>query len=734
MAFKLRVLFRGENGDLKKSAKESKSSLDSLKQTAGRVAGAIGAAYAAYAAVSTIVDVTKRYQTLNAQLLTSTGSMQGSAGAFAALSEFARRTGQDLDSTVTAFTRLTNLGLTPSQEAMEAYGNVAAATGKSTIDFVEAVADASTAEFERLKEFGIKAKNQGDTVAFTFRGMTTEVANNAEAIEQHLISLGQNEFAGAMENQAQTLEAQMNRAKASFDDLVFAISDSGASDVFADMLGGAAEAMDEITGALSSGQITAHIEAWLDQFQMIGDAIVQVSALFDEGMGLISEDAGELIDFLAAAASEFPANIEAVIKILATELTHMVTMGKNYAKAFVEVIVVELAAMADKAGAYGKELIDNLAFWEEETFDLDAELARIDSVKAAMNDGTFREAERQANAAREARLGAITAAMEERQAVLDGYEEQTTAANNLRATWEQEQQALRNTDLGQFKIDGGGEEQEVGVATQEHGEVKDSELEKIRSRNQTEREELIAHHNELQLINQAAYEQGKILEDEYLQNKSEMQQEHHDRMKQFAMAEKRVMLNNYGSLFGEVAGLAKAFGGEQSKTYRALFAVSKAFAIAEAIIKIQQGVAQAASLGFPLGIPAMATVVAQSAGIVSTIKGTSMKGQAHDGISRVPASNEGTWMLKRGEMVLNNKQRDNFEDLVDGVRGGRSGGNVVNIRNDINIDARGASEGTEGNISDALEAATEKMKMELAEDFASGGPLARQLKTGGQAA
>ena len=44
-------------------------------------------------------------------------------------------------------------------------------------DMVEAVADATTGEFERLKEFGIRASSQGDKVALTFRGVTTTVAS-----------------------------------------------------------------------------------------------------------------------------------------------------------------------------------------------------------------------------------------------------------------------------------------------------------------------------------------------------------------------------------------------------------------------------------------------------------------------------------------------------------------------------------------------------------------------------
>ena len=58
------------------------------------------------------------------------------------------------------FTKLVALGLNPSQRAMESYGNTAAAMGKDLSQMIEAVADAATGEFERLKEFGIKSKRR----------------------------------------------------------------------------------------------------------------------------------------------------------------------------------------------------------------------------------------------------------------------------------------------------------------------------------------------------------------------------------------------------------------------------------------------------------------------------------------------------------------------------------------------------------------------------------------------
>lgn len=93
-----------------------------------------------------------------------------------------------------------------------------------------------------------------------------------------------------------------------------------------------------------------------------------------------------------------------------------------------------------------------------------------------------------------------------------------------------------------------------------------------------------------------------------------------------ALASQAQVLQGYGSLFGSLADITKGFAGEQSGAYKAMFAVSKAFAIADSIVKIQQGIAGAMSLPFPANIAAAASTAAAAAGIVSTIQGANFGG------------------------------------------------------------------------------------------------------------
>lgn len=105
--------------------------------------------------------------------------------------------------------------------------------------------------------------------------------------------------------------------------------------------------------------------------------------------------------------------------------------------------------------------------------------------------------------------------------------------------------------------------------------------------------------------------------------------------------------------------------GEQSAGYKAMFAMSKAFAIAQAIINAPKTFSDvyASVAAIPYIGPYMAPVMAGAAvavqlAQVAQIKSTNLTGMAHDGIDYVPQ--EGTWLLNKGERVLSPRQNQDF--------------------------------------------------------------------------
>lgn len=134
---------------------------------------------------------------------------------------------------------------------------------------------------------------------------------------------------------------------------------------------------------------------------------------------------------------------------------------------------------------------------------------------------------------------------------------------------------------------------------------------------------------------------------------------------------------------GGMADLMGGLMGEQSAAYKTMFAMSKAFAVAQAIMNAPQtysNVYTSASL-IPMIGPYIAPVLAGAAVAIQVaqaaqIKSVNLTGMAHDGIGNVPK--EGTWLLDGGERVLNPEQN---KDLTNYLNNRKEGGAQVVVNN-----------------------------------------------------
>jgi len=291
---------------------------------------------AAIEGLKKLVDVNREFGILKAGLETATGSAQGANDAFIALQDFAKTTPYDLAQATSAFTQLVNLGLTPSERALKSYGDTSAALGKDLKQMVEAVADAATGEFERLKEFGIKSKNQGDTIAFTFKGTTETVKNNAAAIEEYLIKLGEVNFDGAMKKRMESLDGAIANLGDSWDAFFYQLGQAGATDVLKDSFTAVGDALNEVNAMLSSGEMQGYIEAigisfsgWTDSVQSATEVMTQIIEQWSDD----NQDAiGELTEFFKNAFLELPQNIKAFVQLASVEFAALVVDVEIYGR------------------------------------------------------------------------------------------------------------------------------------------------------------------------------------------------------------------------------------------------------------------------------------------------------------------------------------------------------------------------------------------------------------------
>lgn len=107
------------------------------------------------------------------------------------------------------------------------------------------------------------------------------------------------------------------------------------------------------------------------------------------------------------------------------------------------------------------------------------------------------------------------------------------------------------------------------------------------------------------------------------------------------------------SLFDSTADIMRTGFGEQSAIYKVAFAASKAFAIADSMVKNQQAIASGAvSAPYPANIIAMASIAAQTASIVSNIQAVSGVGFASGGYTGPGSKYQPAGIVHKGEYVF----------------------------------------------------------------------------------
>lgn len=189
------TVFRAEGlGDITGAFEAIKNKLEALKNFSETIG--------LTKAIGEIQDI----ESIKASLQGVMGTTEGLNRKWSELKKITSTTPFQIGQVAQAFTRLTQLGLDASERTIKAFGDIASSMpGKEIGDFTEAVADAVGGEMERLKEFGIKAKKEGDDVTLTFADMSLKVRNDAGSIQEALTQIAEAKFGGAMEAQMNTL-------------------------------------------------------------------------------------------------------------------------------------------------------------------------------------------------------------------------------------------------------------------------------------------------------------------------------------------------------------------------------------------------------------------------------------------------------------------------------------------------------------------------------------------------
>lgn len=173
-----------------------------------------------------VFDTTAKFQKLEAVLTTTLGSNSQAKMVMQQIQEFAAQTPFQVDQLTDSYVRLANQGFKPSMDQLRSLGDLSASTGKEFNQLAEAIIDAQTGEFERLKEFGIRAEKDGDKVRFTFKGITQEVDFTAASIRNYITELGNIEgVSGSMAAISETLAGKVSNLGDNWEGLLHTVGE-----------------------------------------------------------------------------------------------------------------------------------------------------------------------------------------------------------------------------------------------------------------------------------------------------------------------------------------------------------------------------------------------------------------------------------------------------------------------------------------------------------------------------
>ena len=267
---------------LKKTNKSARSNILTF--------GNLTKVFAAVGAVKlgkSIIDTSRKFEDLGATMLAITGDTERAGAALATIEQFTAGTPFQLENVTQAFTRFYQAGITPTQETLTAFGNVAAANNKDITDLAQAVFNATTGEMEMLKQFGIVAKQNGDKVKMTFEGQTVEIDNTRDSIAEYVKAIGEDRFEGALEAGLNTVSGAFSNVADKSSLLQKEIGEAGLNQALTELglsLGDAIEfagetGLADILGNVLAGAVdilTTSLNFIVDNFYNFIDAAVEL--------------------------------------------------------------------------------------------------------------------------------------------------------------------------------------------------------------------------------------------------------------------------------------------------------------------------------------------------------------------------------------------------------------------------------------------------------------------------
>ena len=728
------------NKKLKAMKASTKQATKQLGQSFSSIGTAWKAALATIAAGAISGAIAKELKATEAAVASFIGTTGGVAAAreqFEMLQQAARDTIQPFEALKAVTLDLRKNGIQATAEQLKTFSQIAYGTGQS----LETVGRAFTAtiqgRYKALNQLGIITKDNGNTLALTYKGVTTEIEKNSEALGKYFEKIGR-ENEGVLEYLQGGLTGAMNQLENAWGDFYRALAESGLGKLISDAVRTAADALDGLTAWINSNR-----PYFQEFFSQIGRA-------FSDIVGVIKSATSAGLRYIAGFFSDGEDEAEGAISNIGFFLSNFFNFAR---KGFLEYIA-KPAAVAWEAikGSFNSasEYLATLAY-----------TGSFDAAADAYSDGVQDMAD---NIAETSRIydKAIQFQVDEidksRKRLIDKLNEKPdegatvtmpriefgklggTAGGRKQAedTWAQyfarvlqlqrngytEAQKLRaeHNDaleelLAEYQASATATEEDLANAravidadymrkykalTEEAQAflrgIRDDDSEALQVKYQEDLERLEQYHEE-QLISEAEFLQARDkLRQDFDKASAKLRSEKNDFLTPEDLERMQVFQDGLTSLSDAFGNLTEGMSASSS-AYRAMFAIQKAFAIASATANAIVAWSKALTEGATWyeSLANYASAISITTGILGQLRGLTM----HDKGGRIPAGGLGIVGEYGPELIEGPANVTSRKQTADLARQAVNGGNVtVNLYE--NAEKAGQVEQTNGLDGDRI--------------------------------
>ena len=670
-----------------KKLKKMKGDTKSATKDIGKSFAGIGTAWkAALAAVATgaltgaITNELKATETAVASFITATGGVKEAREQFEMLQQAARDTIQPFDALKAVALDLRKNGIQATADQLKTFSQIAYGTGQSLETVGKAFTATMQGRYKALQQLGVTAKDNGATLLVTYKGITSEIEKNSDALGAYFEKLGK-ENEGVLEYLQGGVTGALNQLENAWGDFYRALAESGLGKLITDAVRTAADALDSLTAWINDNR--PYFESFFNQVregfnaiadtvkQSVGAALSYISDFFDDsaqesknGLNNLGFFLSQFFNFARKGFMEYvakPAAIawEAIKGSFSSASEYLATLA--YTGSF------EAAADAYSDGI--QDMADNMAeagrLWDKA---IDLQVQDIDSNRKKLESELSKAPEvkpvtfdpisfKPAGGAGGKSAGAKKTEVDSWASYIDKIRQMQRDAYSDLAKLRADYNDRINELLEAYKNSHVATEEDLAEAravidadyrTKYEALAKEAQ-EFLRGIRKDELEDLEAEYTEKLEKLQEYHDEALISEQEFLDARDKLRKDF-EKAQSSARSRKNEFftdddLENMQQFTDGMNSLSDAFGNlktnmsESSATYRTLFAIEKSFAIASATANaiVAWTKALSTSATWYESLANYASAVALTTGIISQISSLTM----HDKGGIIPAGGVG---------------------------------------------------------------------------------------------